>query len=497
MRNKYRIASIILVILLVLTVTVGLSYAYYVAFVSNDSNNVKTNITSENLIDIELAGDNNITSSNLIPGESVSTTFTIDNQNNVRVCLSLLWSDVTNTFINKNDLVVSLKDSTGTEWISLEDKQIFPSGNDTLLATLSLRPVHKEIYTLTVTYLETLEDQSSDMGKSFKGTIIGELKECPTSAVEYITELAKSDDSLVYDETSDNNLRYIGANPDNYVSVDGELWRIIGVMNNIKTSESDTVGESRIKLLRSENLGQYSWDTSDSIINNGNGINEWSQADIMKLLNPGYESELVGGSLYWNNKSGSCYNGKNNATTRCDFTSTGMNDTLKEIIGDVVWNTGASISEAILSEKFYQDERGINVGKVCGASYACNDTVARTTTWTGKVGLMYPSDYGYATSGSNTTNRSTCLNTNLSRWNSYSDCYNNDWLYIGDMWQYTMTPRANSVISYQSFHCHNGGHVGADAVGIKGYVIPVVYLLSSVRIISGIGSSSDPFILGM
>ena len=40
-------------------------------------------------------------------------------------------------------------------------------------------------------------------------------------------------DEVVDDETSDNNLRYIGANPDNYVWFNDELWRIIGVMKNI------------------------------------------------------------------------------------------------------------------------------------------------------------------------------------------------------------------------------------------------------------------------
>ena len=42
---------------------------------------------------------------------------------------------------------------------------------------------------------------------------------------------------------------------------------------------------------------------------------------------------------------------------------------------------------------------------------------------------MYPSDYGYATSGGSTSNRTSCLNSELYNWDSASDCYNNDWLY--------------------------------------------------------------------
>ena len=499
MQKKFKIILSIITISLILSLVIGFSYAYYVAFVNNDGNN-KSNITSENLIDIELAGDKNIASSNLIPGESVSTTFTIDNQNNIRVCLSLLWSDVTNTFVNKDDLIVSLKDSTGTELISLEDKQIFPSGNETLLATLSLRPVHKETYTLMVTYQETDKDQSSDMGKSFKGTITGELKECPTSAVEYITELAKSNDSLVYDETIDNNLRYIGANPNNYVSVDGELWRIIGVMNNIKTSESDIVGESRIKLIRNESIGNYSWDASESSVNNGSGVNEWSQAKLMKLLNPGYESETVGGSLYWNSKTGNCYNSRNDGMRNCNFTNRGMKDALKNLINDAVWNiSGYSWVNADVTSIFYANERGIPKVICSGGDY-CNDNVTRTNKWQGKVGLVYPSDYGYATSGGVNDSRNSCLLKSPYSWNGKQDCYNNDWLF-DTLSTWTMTSLYQNSAKNNAFILLNDkslpGVVNCDYCSSSNDIKPTIYLSSSVRIISGDGTKENAYVLGM
>ena len=48
------------------------------------------------------------------------------------------------------------------------------------------------------------------------------------------TILAKGEtDELKFDDTSDKNLRYIGANPNNYVKFNNELWRIIGVFNNV------------------------------------------------------------------------------------------------------------------------------------------------------------------------------------------------------------------------------------------------------------------------
>ena len=65
----------------------------------------------------------------------------------------------------------------------------------------------------------------------------------------------------------------------------------------------------------------------------------------MKLLNPGYESESVGGSLYYNNSSGNCYSGSDdatNATTLCDFTSSGLKTNLKNLVGNTLWNTGTN-----------------------------------------------------------------------------------------------------------------------------------------------------------
>ena len=319
----------------------------------------------------------------------------------------------------------------------------------------------------------------------------------PPTVVEKITALAQTDTTnLATDDYG--NIRYIGVNPNNYVSIDGDIWRIIGVMKDI--DDGTGVKSDRVKLIRASSIGEYSWDTSESFVNDGYGVNEWSQADLMKLLNPGYESETVGGSLYWNSSSRACYNDENDGTTDCDFTSTGIKDKLKTLISDAVWNTGANDGKTytyknIITSKFYELERSSNTGKICSSGNYCNDTVERTTTWTGKVGLMYPSDYGYATSGGSTTDRATCLNKELYNWrdSSVSDCENNDWLLSSGQW--TLSPNANSSGAYYAFYVYNYGRVDYVCYGFE--VRPVVYLTPSVGIQSGDGSSSNPFILGL
>ena len=61
------------------------------------------------------------------------------------------------------------------------------------------------------------------------------------NAVNYVKVLYAYDASsngLERDTTSDNNIRYVGANPNNYVEFNGEAWRIIGVFgSNLKLVE--------------------------------------------------------------------------------------------------------------------------------------------------------------------------------------------------------------------------------------------------------------------
>ena len=156
------------------------------------------------------------------------------------------------------------------------------------------------------------------------------------------------------------------------------------------------------------------------------------------------------------------------------------------MISDAKWNLGGSSTyDDVIASMFYERERGTTV-------YS-----GRPTEWIGSIGLMYPSDYGYATSGGSTTNRETCLNTELYNWDgsSVSDCKNNDWLYTGS-YQWTLTPISSS--SYNVFTVAGGGYVSISyAYYTNRAVSPAIYLNSNVKISGGDGSSSSPFILSL
>ena len=330
------------------------------------------------------------------------------------------------------------------------------------------------------------------------------VSKADTSSTEVYTVPDKTSDSctytLAYDGTSDKNLSYVGSNPCNYVKIDNEYWRIIGVMNNIDDGTGKK--ETRIKLIRKDGIGEYSWDTSESSVNGGYGVNEWSQADLMKLLNPGFESETVGGSLYYNNSSGNCYSGTNNDTKACDFTTTGIKTNLKNLVGNTLWNTGTNGTNGYtsasngLASHFYSYERSSNNGKICTSGTYCNDTVARTTTWQGKIGLMYPSDYGYATIGGTSMNRASCLAKELYNWDGASDCRNNDWLFDSSSWQWPLSPWANSSGAYGVFSVDYAGNVLYDYAYDAGGVRPSVYLISKTSILGGEGTLENPYEIG-
>ena len=290
-------------------------------------------------------------------------------------------------------------------------------------------------------------------------------------ATEYITNLLEYDgEGLKIDNTPDENIRYYGSNPNNYVSFNNELWRIIGVFGN------------NVKLVRSEKLGELSWDSSASSVNNGRGVNEWSQSDLKNYLN----------TMYYGGTSVTCYNGKYDQTTTCPTNR--LDETSKSLIDNHIWNTGApndstlydSTTNSYDTVEFYNAERGNETGKICSSGIACNDTVERTTTWTGYVGLPYITDYAYASSESD-------CNTKIDNSSTYK-CKNNNWMHKND-WYWTLSPFAIPDDAGSVWVVGGDEGVSCNGAAFPLFAFPTIYLKSNVLIESGNGTSDSPYIL--
>ena len=303
--------------------------------------------------------------------------------------------------------------------------------------------------------------------------------------------------NLANDNTADNNLRYIGTAPNNYIDIgdrtsEGQpiLWRIIGVMNNVVNLDDEGEQKSLVKIIRADSIGSYSWDSSDSKSNGGYGINEWSQADIMKLINKKdiyLDEPTVGASLYWNREAGRCYSGTSNSNSDCDFTKNGLSENVYDKFAKVRWNTGASKTDTAIN--MYVTERESATGKECKSGTYCTDTVDRTTTWDGYLTLMYPSDYGFAVGGEV---RDYCLTKQLNTYNG-GNCYSNDWLFDGTSAQWTLTPENNASSAGKAFKITNKGIMDTSFSNSIGAIRPAGYLKSNIKITGGNGKLDTPY----
>ena len=277
--------------------------------------------------------------------------------------------------------------------------------------------------------------------------------------------------------------RYYGASPNNYICLDMEgsstcsdkhLYRIIGSIYE------ELEGTNRLKVIKSTFLTdgttkEFSWDYK---VNNGSGScdNIWatitignysnsltSGASIMKLLNSG---------LWWNGTSGSYYNNYTTATT-VNFTNYKLSAKVKSNINTSRYYLGGIFVPEIVPEDAYVYER-------------VNDRFDenRPLYWDGMVGLMYPSDYGYAAGNA-------CA-TGTTLFNDDGKCSSNDWLYNTEDDQWLMSPNSGDsqcVIFVDSVGQFRDNYVS----GIAHSVRSVFYLTSDVSITSGTGTESDPY----
>ena len=459
MKDKKIIILSIVGVLLLASIGVAVSYAYFNASVSGNptTNNV---VVTNGVMALEYKDGDEITLANAVPGNSVTKTFTVKNTGNVATNYTIYFSELSNKFVDKTDLVYTLTSSDGGK--NVAQTQV-PSKNDAMVSNYAIDAGKTHTYTLTITFLNKDENQNDNMGVSFstKVTINETKKYVEPTKFEMLGKTIETTE--VATDDPDNNIRYIGANPNNYVYFNCsdysnqsdstcEKWRIIGVFKNM--TKEDGSQEDLVKIIRDDSLGNIAWASSN--------VNDWSKASLQTTLNGDY------------------YNGTY-------ATGAFKNDSTRNAIESVVWNLGGTdnyqSSSNGLASHFYGYERGTTV------------YTDRPTTWTGKIALMYPSDYGYATAGGTTTNRESCLAKELYNWDGsdVSDCKNNDYLYKSSYYQWTLVPC--SSYSYDAFGVNTGGFVFSNSdVRNTGGVRPAAYLKSSISLSSvGDGSSISPY----
>ena len=137
--NNKRIKFLLLTIISISILLIVGTYAYFTSDVNTNGNGLTTTLTTT-VGDITLTKSvSEISSNKLIPGESISMNFNVNNPNKVDTYFSLYWDDVTNTFVNENDLKVSIIRITNNEEESILSNAVFPSDEGPLLKGMLVR----------------------------------------------------------------------------------------------------------------------------------------------------------------------------------------------------------------------------------------------------------------------------------------------------------------------------------------------------------------------
>lgn len=240
----------------------------------------------------------------------------------------------------------------------------------------------------------------------------------------------------------DNNLRYVGSNPNNYVLFNNELWRIIGLF------------DGKPKIIKNELQMDQIWDKNATEGGHGSyGFNDWQQSTLQKTLNTTYLNSI-------------------------DTISKGYIDVNHN------WNLGgiSSTKSDWTRKNLYNLERDEIVYE------------GRPTTWTGAIGLIYPSDYGYSISSTNDL----CNTTTMDTWGdeeTKKECSDTSWLYNKDNNQWTITPHSEKP--YLAYCVFKTGIMGNNLAYNSFTARPTLYLNSNVKIMKGKGTETDPFTLGI
>ena len=256
--------------------------------------------------------------------------------------------------------------------------------------------------------------------------------------------------------------RYVGKSPNNFVSFNNELWRIIGVFDVAKTNGGAV--EQRLKIRRYDTLGKSLWSENNS--------NVWANSTLASELNNKYAKGVKIPNRYrddvWNPSTWPIMT----------IGTSALDATAQNLIDNAVWNVGLTKFNTGISSIFTDEEK---------------------TTWVGKVGLASATDVFYSSSA--------CVDGGGSLYGfagPYAndiDCRETSWFASDRSWTMTAlqsdrTYSCHAVLfelnGYQGFYANHVGTMPAT-VGVK----PVVYLKANVKITGGSGTSSNPYTLSL
>ena len=260
------------------------------------------------------------------------------------------------------------------------------------------------------------------------------LSSCITSFGNQGTKISNIyiHNSSLENGAEDNSYRFAGTIEDvkNYICLGSSeatcpadnLYRIIGVFGE---NNHDVAGQQLVKVIKNTSIGNIAWNTTTST--------DWSSASLKTTLNSTFITENLSG--------------------------------VEDKIAEVSWKV-SGFNDAVNAQTIYIEE-----------------ITNATNKYTSKIGLMYISDYGFATYQNYWT-------TNLYDYNLAAK--NKDWLYLGTTeWTLSLNFYSDYIVwNVDSSGC--AAYANSEGVTDTFAVRPSFYLTVDVVYVSGLRTSSDP-----
>ena len=166
MKNK---KYIVYLVVSILVLTIGVSYAYFKARVSGEGKSIS--LRSKGIY-VLYSGDATLASENISPGWSVTKEFTVENQGSNNEVYNIYIEGLVNTFVTSGYLQYKITSSNGYNMSEYKDIPKSNTSTDTVLAySVPIKSKEKQTYKVELIYKETEEDQSVDMGKILSGIL--------------------------------------------------------------------------------------------------------------------------------------------------------------------------------------------------------------------------------------------------------------------------------------------------------------------------------------
>ena len=280
MKNR-KIVAIFLILTIIFTLSGGtLAYLNW-----RSASNTAVTFTVEPSFSCAADGGGNITSSQVMLAPSSCTNSTYAIKRTVKVMPTVksgkMYMDL---WLNINKLDTGLKNSDNFKYVLSTSSTscttgVVASGNfkgKTAGSTVMLLEEKEYTQTATETYylyvwLDSAEGSTETMNQTFNLSLGGECSNHISTGAEMLMEKANSESLLYADATDEQkkemwtfsheateqvgattDYRYIGSSPNNYITFNDEVWRIIGVF------------DGRIKIMKQDSLGNMSRDYNHS-----------------------------------------------------------------------------------------------------------------------------------------------------------------------------------------------------------------------------------------